>query len=243
MALLEHLEELRRRIITCLAAVFIGILIGFPFAGRILKILKLPAARTIDKLVFFSPQEGFLIYWRISFLAGLILALPVILYQIWAFISPAMERKVRRRAFDFIFFGSLSFILGAAFIYFLLLPQALKFLLTFGQKELEPVISASKYISFVTTLLLAGGLIFQMPILTLFLTKIGLVNWRFLRKRFAYAVVGIFILAAIITPTTDVFNMLFLSIPMVFLYGISILVSFIAKPRAEHKSSQVVTNI
>lgn len=240
MALLEHLEELRRRAITCLVALVLGVSAGFPFAGRVLKILKLPAAGTIDKLVFFSPQESFMIYWQIAFLVGLIMALPVILYQIWAFISPALGGKVKNHVFVFVFFGSLSFVAGAVFIYFILLPQALKFLLTFGGTELEPVISASKYISFVTTLLLAGGIIFQMPILSFILTKIGLINWCFLKDKFAYAAVLIFILAALITPTMDIFNMLLMAIPMFFLYGVSILVSFAVRPR---KPGQTLENI
>ena len=168
---------------------------------------------------------------RIALLSGLIIAMPIILYQVWVFIAPAIEERLKRRATYFVILCSLAFIAGCFFAYFILIPPAIKFLLSFAKDELEPVISASKYISFVISLILACGLVFQMPILSLILTKLGIINPQILRKKYKYAIVIIFIVAAIITPTPDAFNMLILALPMLFLYELSIWVSFLAKPK------------
>jgi len=231
MTLVEHLEELRKRIIIALIALGIGTFLGFPFTSWGLKILKLPASGTIEKLVFFAPQEGFLVHLNIAFLFGLLISLPVILYQIWAFVCPAIEEKIKRYLLRFIFFGFSFFIMGGLFAYFILIPPALKFLLSFAKDDLEPVISAQKYISFVISLILGCGLVFQMPILSFMLTKWSIINAQFLRKKYKYALVIIFIIAAVITPTVDVFNMLMLALPMLFLYELSIWISFFARPK------------
>lgn len=234
LTLVEHLSELRKRIIISLVAVGVASIVSLPFVPVLLKILKLPAQGLIEKLAFFSPQEAFLIYMRIAFLSGLIISMPIILYQLWAFVSPAIEERFKRYTLSFILFCSIFFVSGCLFAYFILIPPALRFLLSFGKDELEPVISAGKYISFVTSLILGGGLVFQMPILSFILSKIGVINHRFLRKKYKYAIVIIFIVAAIITPTADAFNMLILALPMLFLYEISIWISFFVGSR--HKT-------
>lgn len=232
LTLVGHLEELRIRIIICLVFLAITSTCAFPLTSQILKVLKLPAAGLIDKLVFFSPQEAFMAYFKIAMVSGFVITMPLILYQIWAFISPALEDRFRKYSLNFILSSLLAFILGCLFAYFLLLPAALRFLLNFGKGELEPFISVSKYISFVISIIFCTGLVFEMPVLSFILTKIGMLNHKFLRKRFKYAVLVIFIVAAIITPTPDVFNMMLLAIPMLFLYEISIWVSFLAGPKA-----------
>ncbi len=229
LTLVEHLTELRKRLIISLVSLGIVSMFSLPFASWVLKILKLPAGGLIEKLVFFSPQEGFLIYMRIAFLCGFIISMPIILYQVWAFIVPAVEGKMKRYSGFFIIFCTIFFIVGCLFAYFVLIPPALKFLLSFGKEDLEPVISANKYISFVIALILGCGLVFQMPVLSLILTKAGIVNSRILRKKYKYAIVIILIVAAAITPTPDAFNMLLLALPMLFLYEISIWVSWLAR--------------
>ncbi|MFN7169628.1 MAG: twin-arginine translocase subunit TatC [Candidatus Omnitrophota bacterium] len=231
LTLVEHLTELRKRIIISLVSLGLASIISLPFASNLLKILKLPASGLIEKLAFFSPQEAFLIYMRIAFLCGISISLPVILYQIWAFILPAIEERLRKLAAYCILFCSGTFIGGCLFAYFILIPPALKFLLGFAKEDLEPVISASNYISFVISLILGCGLVFQMPILSLILTRIGIINHRILRKKYKYAIVIVFIVAAIITPTIDAFNMLILALPMLFLYELSIWISFFTKPK------------
>ncbi len=232
LTILEHLDELRRRIIIALISLCVSTALSLPFAGQALRILKLPAAGIVGKLAVFSPQDAFLIYMRVSFLAGFIIALPVILYQFWAFIAPAIEERFKQYLVYFIISCSVAFVSGCLFSYFILLPKALTFLLGFGVDELNPIIAADSYISFVVGLILSCGLMFQMPILSFILTKIGLINARVLRKKFGLAVIAIFVVAAIITPTTDVFNMMILAIPMLFLYEISIWVSVLARRNA-----------
>lgn len=228
LTLIEHLSELRKRIIICLAALIIASSVSLLFSSSVLKILKLPAAGVINKLAIFSPEEAFLIYMRIGFLCGFILAMPVILHQLLLFVSPAIEGKIRRYTGSFILFCFLSFIIGGLFAYFILIPPALKFCLSFAKDDFEPVISAAKYISFMVNLILGCGLVFQAPVLSLILTKLGIINSKILRSKYKYAFVAILIIAAIITPTTDIFNMLILALPMLFLYEISIWVSFLA---------------
>lgn len=231
LSLVEHLAELRIRIIISLVALGISCVLSFPFAPLLLKILKIPASGVIDRLAFFSPQEAFLIYVNLSLFSGWLISLPIILYQVWAFISPAIEERQKKHIGSFISFSFMAFICGSLFAYFILIPPALKFLMGFARDELEPVISAQKYISFLTSLIWGCGFVFQMPVLSFILTKLKVIRPRTLRNRYKYAIVIIFILAALITPTTDIFNMLLLAIPMLFLYELSIWVSFFARPR------------
>ena len=231
LTVIGHLEEFRKRLIISLVALVIGICCCFPFAGQLLKILKLPAAGLIPKLVYFSPQDAFIIYFNIALIGGTLIASPVIIYQLWAFIAPAVEERFKKYAFVFVIIVLIAFISGVFFAYFFLVPAALKFLLSIGQDQLEPVISAGKYVSFVLTLLVCTGAVFEMPVLSFILSRIGIVNHGFLRKKFKYSVLLILIAAAIITPTPDVFNMMLLAIPMILLYEISIWVSFFAAPR------------
>jgi sec-independent protein translocase protein TatC len=226
---IEHLNELRKRILFSLIALIFATAVSVPFSPEILKFLKHPSGGAIDRLVFFGPEEAFLIYMRISMTAGLVIAFPVLLFQLWRFLAPAIGEKFKRYAFFFIFFSSLVFLLGCAFAYFILLPAALKFLLSIGKGELEPLISAARYIGFTTGLILACGVVFEMPVVSFFLTRIKVINARMLRRKYLYAVVIIMIAAAVITPTGDAFNMMLLALPMLFLYEVSIWVSFFSE--------------
>lgn len=230
MSYLEHLEELRRRLLLSLLSLVITTLISVPFSPLVLKILKLPSDSLVNKLAFFSPEEALLIFMRISFCCGLFVSLPFIAYQLWLFISPAVEEKFKQCAIYFVLFCSIAFIIGGIFAYFILLPNALRFLLSLGNEDLVAVISAGKYISFVLAITVGCGFIFQMPVLIFLLTVLGIVNARLLRRHFKFALVAMLVIAAIITPTTDVFNMLMMALPMFLLYEISIWVSFFVKP-------------
>lgn len=225
LTFVEHLEELRRRIIISLILITIASILAFPFAPTILAVLKAPSLGVIGKLIFFNPSEAFLIHIKIAFFAGFAVSMPVILYQLWAFISPAIETNTKKYSLLFLFFSIAAFIVGASFGFFLLVPAAIKFLLSFSGDSLEPLISASSYISFVLGLTLGCGLVFEMPVLSFILSKIGIINYHFLRRVWKYAVVIIFIIAALVTPTPDVFNMTIVAIPMLFLYELSIWVS------------------
>ncbi len=231
LTIIEHLSELRKRIIIYLVALGIATFLSLPFTSALLKILKFPAKGVIDRLAFFSPEEAFLIYMRIGILCGFIFSMPVALHQLWGFCSPAMGERVRKHSAFFIISCFVSFVAGSLFAYFILLPPALRFLLGFAKEDLEPVISAGKYISFITGLIFASGLVFQMPVLSFILAKLEVINSRILRKKYRYAIVIIFIVAAVITPTPDAFNMSVLALPMIFLYEVSIWVAYFAKPK------------
>ena len=231
LTVIEHLSELRTRIIRALIAVAVTTLLCLPFSSHLLKVLKHPASGTITTLAFFSPQDAFVIYMRVGFLFGFVIALPVVLYQVWAFIAPAVEERFKRYAAFFIVASFAAFIAGCLFAYFLLLPNALRFLLSLGADDLVPVIAADKYISFVVAIILCCGAVFEMPVASFILTKVGLCNARLLRKKFGIALIVIAVIAAVMTPTTDVFNMMLLMLPMALLYEASIWVSFFATPR------------
>ena len=225
LTLIGHLSELRQRILVSLAVIFVLMLFSFSHASDILTILKLPAAGSIDKLVFFSPTEAFLAYLKISFFSAVFLSVPMILYQFWAFISPALGKETQEQGAAFLVFSVLAFITGIFFGFFLLLPAAIKFLISFSQGLLVPMISVSEYVSFVVSLLLGCGVVFEMPVLSFVLARMGILDYRLLRKNWKYAVIVIFIVAAIVTPTPDAFNMCLMALPMLFLYEISIWVA------------------
>jgi len=227
-----HLEELRRRVLVAVVALFAGSFLAFPFASLVLKVLKAPGHGLIEQLAYFSPQEAFMVYLKIALFCGLFIALPVILYEVWAFVSPAMEEKLRRYTLRFVFFSFLAFCLGGLFAYFILIPAALNFLLNFARGELEPVISVDRYISFVGGFILACGLVFEMPVLSYIFSRAGILKAQFLRSRYKYAVLLIFIFAAVITPTTDIFNLFILAVPMLLLYEVSVWVSYLSGARS-----------
>jgi len=225
---LEHLEELRKRIFACLIAVFLGTCVCLPLANRILGVLKASAGGLIPQLAYFSPEEPFILYMKISVWAGAVLVLPFILYQVFAFVGPAISKSSYKYSVFFIFAASLAFLLGCSFGYFILIPKTLRFLLSIGSTELVPVISANKFLTFYLMLIFGCGLVFQMPIISFVLSKLGIINAKFLRKYYKHAVLGIFIVSGVITPTTDAFTMCVMALPMVLLYEVSIWVSYIA---------------
>ncbi|OGX23617.1 MAG: twin arginine-targeting protein translocase TatC [Omnitrophica WOR_2 bacterium RIFCSPHIGHO2_02_FULL_45_21] len=225
LTLVGHLAELRKRLIYCLIPFLLTVVFSVPFAKSLLFFLRIPAQGVIEKLAFFSPQEVVLVYFKISLFSGLILSLPVILYQIWGFILPALAEKQKRFALSFISLALLAFLLGCAFGYLFLTPISLKFLLAIAGDELTPVISLSKYLSFVLALVLGCGLVFETPVLIWILTRLKIATPEFLRKKRKYAYALLLIAAAIVTPTTDPFNMCLLALPMILLYEIGIWVS------------------
>jgi len=231
ITLVQHLEELRRRIIGSAIVFIIGSIIAWYFTPLLLHILKVPAGENLGKLKFFKPAEGFIVYMNISMVGGLILASPVILYNVWAFVVPAISNKAHRYIPAFILVTLGCFLSGCAFAYFILLPPALKFLLFFAQDEMEYIPTAGAYISFATMIILYTGLIFLLPILTYILTKFGIITTKILTSKWRYITLAIFIAAAVITPTPDIFNMSLMAFPMLLLYGVSIIVTVIAKPR------------
>ena len=217
-----HIEELRRRLAVSLVALLVAIGGSLTQVGRIISWLQRPAQHLLPRFAFFTPTEPIIAYIKVSVLAGLILAMPVMLSQLWAFVRSGLTPRERSFGLAFILWGSFLFIAGAAFAYYTLLPASLQILLGIGRSYLEPVISIDSYLSFVTTLLFWCGVIFELPLIVFVLAKVGVVTSEWLRQQRPYAVLILAIIAAIVTPTTDPVNMLLLTAPMVLLYELSI---------------------
>lgn len=215
---IQHLEELRRRIIYCLLCLTVFSIVSYSFAGKIIYHL----AKPIGKLVFIQPVEAFVTYIKISVFCGFFISLPVIIYNIWAFVSPGLLPKERKHVLLYAPLSFLLFVTGCAFGYFVMIPFGIKFLTSYRSYWLVPMISVGTYVSFVCVMTLLFGVIFELPVLLSFLSKIRVVNRDILRKNRKYAILIIFIVAAILTPP-DVFSQLMMAIPLLVLYEVSIL--------------------
>ncbi|MBN1562152.1 twin-arginine translocase subunit TatC [candidate division KSB1 bacterium] len=235
MPFLDHLEELRWTLMRSLIAVVIGSIICFIFNEKIIQALRWVAPPDMN-LVILAPTEGFMISVKVALFAGLVLALPFVAYEFWRFIVPGLLSKEKKLVPPIVFFTVLCFILGAAFSYFLILRYALKFLLNF-QEQTENMIAIGKYLGFVVTLILVFGIVFELPVMSFFLSRIGLLTPDFLRTKRRYGIVIIFIVAALLTPP-DVMTQLMLAVPLIVLYEISIWVSAMAVKKKEQKEAE-----
>ena len=224
LSLMQHLAELRNRLMVASAAVLIATVVGFYFAKDIILALEVPA-HLGKPLQIISPTEGFTTYMRVALFTGIALAMPVILYEIYAYVDPALRPGERRFILLLGPFILALFIGGMAFCYFLLLPKAIEFLFTFGSDVFEASPRASEYISFVTTFILGVGLVAEMPVIIFALTRIGLVSRDWLAKRRGYILIICFVIGAIITPTPDPFNQTLVSVPMYLLFELGLLLS------------------
>lgn len=223
MELLDHLEELRRRLITCIVATFLCAIIGYFLSQFILNALSKP----VGELVFLAPPEAFITRLKISLIIGVFLAIPIIFYQFWQFVAPGLLKRERKYVFLTVLSSTIFFLGGAVFAYFVVLPLAIGFFLSFQTESLKAMFSIERYVGFVAKLLLAFGIAFQLPVVSFFLTKMGIVSPDFLRKRWRVAFVLVFIASAVFTPP-DVFTQLLMAVPLLLLFGISILVSALA---------------
>jgi sec-independent protein translocase protein TatC len=227
MSFMEHLVELRKRILYSLAYILGGLVIGLGISDKAYMFLALPmvsalrAAKVSDKLVYTSPMGPLTLYITVGFYCGLVFALPFVLYQIWLFIAPGLYKHERKAVVWFVGSGTGLFLAGAAFGYYLALPMTLKFLLSI-QGPFQPMISINEYFDMSMIVLMGLGLVFQLPILIFFLALFGIVTPKFLWVNFRYAILIIAIIAAIITPTTDALTMLVFMAPMIVLYFIGI---------------------
>lgn len=231
LTLIEHLEELRKRLIISLVALFWGMLLTFIFwQDQVYSILMAPLNNLGRELVLLTVTEGFMLQIKIAFLGGLIIASPVILWQIIGFVLPALYKR-ERKTFWLIFISSiLLFILGILFAYCYVLGVGLEFLLINCSGDFVSMLSASKYLSFTLCFLVPFGVAFQIPIVTYIFTKLGILTPKKLRQNRSYIIVTIFIIAAILTPP-DVFSQIMLALPMLFLYEVSIIISILVEKR------------
>jgi len=219
----EHLEELRSRIIKSVIFIIIASCLFYKFTPTLLAQLVKP----VGNLVFIAPQEAFITNIKIAFIGGLFLALPFVLYQVWRFVWTGLKRKEKKYSLIFGPISFIFFILGSAFGYFIIIPIGIKFLLSFATDFVRPMISINKYVSFVGTLTFCFAVIFQLPLISLFFTKIGLVTPAILSSKRKHAIVAIFILAAFLTPP-DMITQMLMAVPLLVLYEIGIIFSKIA---------------
>jgi sec-independent protein translocase protein TatC len=220
-----HLEELRKRLIICFIAIGTGFVLSYGFKEKLFKILTRPLVsvmQTGDKIIFTGLPEAFFTYLKVAFLTGIILATPVIIYQFWMFVAPGLYAKEKRLFVPIVFLSTVFFVGGALFGYFIVFPFGFKFFLGFATETIQPLPSMREYLSFTSKLLLAFGLVFELPLAITFLAKLGLVSVDFLKKNRKYAILLFFIFAAILTPP-DVVTQVMMALPLMVLYEISII--------------------
>lgn len=220
-----HLEELRKRLIACFIAVGIGFVLSYGFKEKLFDVLTTPlisVMETGDKIIFTGLPEAFFTYLKVAFLSGIILAAPVIFYQFWMFVAPGLYHKEKRLLIPIVTLSTIFFIGGALFGYFIVFPWGFKFFLGFASETIKPLPSMREYLSFSAKLLLAFGLVFELPLIITFLARLGLVSVEFLKKNRKYALLLFFVGAAILTPP-DVVTQIMMALPLMVLYEISIL--------------------
>jgi len=218
MTLIGHLGELRNRIIISIIAVAAGTSIAYYFIDELMRFVIEPAG----KLYFMSPAEGFFAYLKLAVFAGLMLALPVVLWQIWAFIAPALTKSEAKWALIMVPGSVLLFFTGMLFAYFVVWPAAVKFFLGFGSETLQPMLSLGQYLSFLLSFIVPFGLIFNLPLGLLILAKMGIISSGFLARKRKIMILVAFIIGGIITPTPDVFSQTMMAVPIILLYEASI---------------------
>ncbi|MGQ9705711.1 MAG: twin-arginine translocase subunit TatC [bacterium] len=224
MTFLEHLEELRGRLIRIAIAIIIGSIVSYFKIDILMSILLKPAG---GPLIFISPFEAFIVQLKVSLISGVIITLPYTLFELWGFISPALHRREKRFLIPFILSSLFLFSLGIYFAY-ILLPIAMSFFRSFESDMLKATWTISKYMDFLIKMFLGFGFVFETPIIVLFLARFGIVSPEFLIKKWRIIVISIFIIAAFITPGPDIFSQIVLVIPLILLYIISIFVAKIA---------------
>jgi sec-independent protein translocase protein TatC len=224
-SLVDHLTELRIRLINSLYGILVCFGVCYYFSEQIFDVLRAPIKPYLPQggLIYTGPMDKFMAHIKISFMAAIILSCPFWLYQAWLFVAPALYKKERKYAVGFIFSGTVLFICGILFTYFVVLPMAFKFLMTYGGPTDQPMISIEHYLSFVIQTALAFGAAFEMPLVISTLGMVGIISQRFLKEKRRYAVMGIAIVAAVITPP-DLLSMCLMLVPMVALYEISVIV-------------------
>jgi len=230
MSFLDHLEELRKRLIVCIIAIGVTFLICWNFADKIFAWIQAPLTKFLpagdQKLAYTHLTEPFMLYMKVAFFAAIFVSSPILMWQVWRFISPGLYKRERRYAAPFILFATAFFVLGGYFGYKVILPGACAFFVETG-RQFKQMIKVDEYFSFASTLILAAGVVFETPILIFFLARLGVVTPAFLLQKSKWAIVIAFILAAILTPSPDMVNQTMLALPMIALYFLGVGVAYI----------------
>lgn len=220
-----HLEELRSRLIKCFIAVAVGFLASYFFKEEIFRILTMPlmqAMKTGDHMIYTSLPEAFFTFLKAAFICGLMVASPVILYQFWMFVAPGLYDREKGLLLPIVLLSTIFFVGGALFGYFVVFPIGFDFFLSFATDTIRPMPSMKEYLGFASKFLLAFGLVFELPLLITFLAKLGIVSVSMLNRYRKFAILAIFIIAAILTPP-DVVSQILMALPMIFLYEVGVL--------------------
>ncbi|MBX7151361.1 twin-arginine translocase subunit TatC [bacterium] len=251
MSFLEHLDELRQRLIKIILSVLVMMMLSFAFSNEIIKFLLYPPILLpglkppieMMRPVITQVQGLMMVKIQVGLIAGIIFSLPVILFQLWRFISPGLRKKERRYAIPVILFATFFFMLGAFFSYIVVIPITLNFLLSMGSIDpelgivVENMIDLDAYLGFVSGFMLISGITFELPVLSYFLTKIGILSSSFLRKYWRHAVIGSLFISAVVTPTTDMITLFVVAVPIIVLYEVSIWVSAAVSRKKRKESS------
>ncbi|MGH9555251.1 MAG: twin-arginine translocase subunit TatC [Terriglobales bacterium] len=243
MSFLDHLEELRRRLIYALISMAAGVLVSWPVADRIFAVMQQPIMEALrrhqldEKLVYLSPTEPFNIYLKVGLMAGLFVSSPLVLYQLWAFVAPGLFRHEKRYVLPFMFSTVGLFVAGLFFGYRIVYPAALDFLVGYG-RQFQPMVTIGEYTDLFLTVMVGLGIVFELPILVFFLALMGVVSAGWMWRNLRYSILVIFIIAAVITPTTDILNMCIFAAPMVALYVLSIAIAWFVHPKQRRKRAQ-----
>lgn len=222
-----HLEELRRRLIYAVVAIVLGAIIAFLFAKQLFYFLAQPLVKILpanQPMIFTALTEAFFTYFKVALLAGFFLASPVVFYQLWKFIAPGLYEHEKKFVIPFVIFATLFFILGGAFAYYIVFPFGFKFFLGFSTDYLKLLPKMSEYFSLSLKLIFAFGIVFEMPVITFFLAKMGVLNGEMLSSKRRYAIVLVFVVAALLTPP-DVGTQLLMAGPLILLYEVSVWVA------------------
>jgi len=228
MTFLEHLEDLRKRLWYSFVAIFVAVVPAWMFSKDIYEILAKPVTQFLPegtKMAYTSLTAPFMLYIKVAFLAALFVTSPFIFLQLWYFIAPGLYQKEKKYVVPFVTLTTIFFLSGAAFGYFVMFPWTCRFFLNMG-KDFNPVLTVDTYFSLTIKILLGVALVFELPTLVFFLSKIGLITSRWMIRNFKYSVLAVFIIAAVITPSPDMITQSILAIPMLALYGLGILIAF-----------------
>jgi sec-independent protein translocase protein TatC len=233
MTFLEHLEELRWRIIYSIIGIVVGTIIAWIFIDFLVDVVLLkPAKDSGAVLQNLRPFGQLFLFMQIAIMVGMIISIPNIFYQFWQFISPALRKKERRYIFWIVVFSSVCFLGGIAFAYFAMLPLTLQFATQFGSESIKNEFAIDEYMSIIISVMLAAGLVFELPMISFFLSKLGILKPSFMKKYRRHSIVIIMILAAFLTPGADPVSQLVLAVPLVVLYEISIIISKISQKKS-----------